>query len=316
MAGYRIRKHVQAALKSVSHGNLESPVIVEVLALSNGYASYLTTAEEYRAQHYEGAFTLFGIHQLHATTNILSSLVDSLSKPNASSSVGSQDELTEFHRASRTAVQPEALLEDEDISTVLQHGLGNDQLVAPPYLSSWLPLGTLYQTNFDKKASIDLRRLQSSLMATFSCAHPMHSQEVIDSFCTVERFDESTGAYRALFTDSHWNVRFLYKKRYLILHLCTCEWIPQNNVHSAPVETGRYRLAMKGAVWEEGEPTVYAGVSHDFSLLAGPGGKNKNEQEVMYHSKIDHYLLSLSDDAIFLLLLISYFLVRSCFRQK
>jgi len=54
VAGLRLRRAVAAALSrlEVTH--------VVVGAYANGYASYITTAEEYESQEYEGASTLFG----------------------------------------------------------------------------------------------------------------------------------------------------------------------------------------------------------------------------------------------------------------
>lgn len=39
---------------------------IVVAGLTNTYASYITTAEEYGAQRYEGGFTLYGQHTLDA----------------------------------------------------------------------------------------------------------------------------------------------------------------------------------------------------------------------------------------------------------
>lgn len=54
VAGRRIRAQVQAALAPRGVRN------VVVAGYTNGYASYLTTYEEYQAQRYEGASTLYG----------------------------------------------------------------------------------------------------------------------------------------------------------------------------------------------------------------------------------------------------------------
>ncbi|RJP39852.1 MAG: alkaline ceramidase [Desulfobacteraceae bacterium] len=59
MAGRRLRETVQTALSGmVDH--------VVIAALSNAYAGYVATREEYALQHYEGASTHFGPYALNA----------------------------------------------------------------------------------------------------------------------------------------------------------------------------------------------------------------------------------------------------------
>ncbi|EGZ08155.1 hypothetical protein PHYSODRAFT_255995 [Phytophthora sojae] len=72
MAGRRIRKSVKAALEPA--GVTE----VELAAISNAYAGYMTTREEYMTQHYEGASTLFGPNQLAAVQQELARVAASV----------------------------------------------------------------------------------------------------------------------------------------------------------------------------------------------------------------------------------------------
>lgn len=60
MAGRRLRNEV---LKDLKEYGVEH---VALAAYSNHYAQYIATIEEYNAQHYEGASTLFGPHTLEA----------------------------------------------------------------------------------------------------------------------------------------------------------------------------------------------------------------------------------------------------------
>ena len=61
MAGRRLRTTVQSALKAFDISE------VALCGLTNAYCGYLTTQQEYAAQHYEGASTHFGPVQLMAT---------------------------------------------------------------------------------------------------------------------------------------------------------------------------------------------------------------------------------------------------------
>jgi neutral ceramidase len=87
MAGRRIRSAIQSKIKSIlepSFGQTEEDpaeeVTVLLLTVCNGYASYLTTPEEYGAQRYEGASTLYGPHSLAAFIYIFEELVTALLK--------------------------------------------------------------------------------------------------------------------------------------------------------------------------------------------------------------------------------------------
>ena len=69
MAGRRLRQ----AMKSIivqspafqSQTNLsDDDVVITIAGLSNSYSSYVTTYEEYQAQRYEAASTLYGPHTL------------------------------------------------------------------------------------------------------------------------------------------------------------------------------------------------------------------------------------------------------------
>lgn len=51
---------------------------VHVQGYANAYSGYLTTPEEYRAQRYEGAYTLFGPHTLGAYAHVLDELAAGL----------------------------------------------------------------------------------------------------------------------------------------------------------------------------------------------------------------------------------------------
>jgi neutral ceramidase len=68
MAGRRLRDAVRRSAGE----------IVVVAGLSNAYSSYLTTAEEYAKQHYEGASTHFGPNTLAAYQQEFSRLADAL----------------------------------------------------------------------------------------------------------------------------------------------------------------------------------------------------------------------------------------------
>ena len=64
MAGRRLRKAVVAELQMNKILASDEKIYVVIAGLANSYQSYTTTYEEYQAQRYEAASTLFGPHQL------------------------------------------------------------------------------------------------------------------------------------------------------------------------------------------------------------------------------------------------------------
>jgi len=64
MAGRRLRTAVKAQM--VKDKMVTKDAVMVIAGLANGYADYTVTYEEYQAQRYEGASTIFGPHQLNA----------------------------------------------------------------------------------------------------------------------------------------------------------------------------------------------------------------------------------------------------------
>lgn len=68
VTGRRLRSRIGASAPALD------PAIGVVQGYTNAYAGYLTTPEEYAAQAYEGAYTLFGPHTLAAFGQITETL--------------------------------------------------------------------------------------------------------------------------------------------------------------------------------------------------------------------------------------------------
>ena len=72
VAGFRLQRAARAVL---AKGEVTRTVVG---AYANGYASYVTTPEEYEAQHYEGASTLFGAGTCEAYEKAFADLADAV----------------------------------------------------------------------------------------------------------------------------------------------------------------------------------------------------------------------------------------------
>merc|ERR1719419_1550203 len=74
MSGRRIRDAITRALED---GGVSNPVVV-LCGLSNTYTHYISTYEEFQAQRYEAASTLYGPHTLAAHTQNFVALAKAL----------------------------------------------------------------------------------------------------------------------------------------------------------------------------------------------------------------------------------------------
>ena len=80
MAGRRLRDAVKAQLMADGAVASEDEAIVVISGLSNTYSSYTTTFEEYQAQRYEGASTVYGPNTHRAYVELCTTLASALAK--------------------------------------------------------------------------------------------------------------------------------------------------------------------------------------------------------------------------------------------
>ena len=76
MAGRRTREALTTRLRA--NGVLGADGRVVIAGLSNDYADYTVTREEYQQQRYEAGSTIFGPHQLNGYIDVLLRLADDL----------------------------------------------------------------------------------------------------------------------------------------------------------------------------------------------------------------------------------------------
>jgi neutral ceramidase len=78
VAGRRLRNAVKKVL--VDGGAIPADSHVVLSGLSNTYADYFTTYEEYQVQRYEAASTIFGPHSLSGLIQEFSKLADAIAR--------------------------------------------------------------------------------------------------------------------------------------------------------------------------------------------------------------------------------------------
>uniref|UniRef100_K3WW21 Neutral ceramidase n=1 Tax=Globisporangium ultimum (strain ATCC 200006 / CBS 805.95 / DAOM BR144) TaxID=431595 RepID=K3WW21_GLOUD len=235
MAGRRIRATVQDVLAKVGVQD------VEVVAMSNAYAQYVTTKEEYMTQHYEGASTLFGPNQLEALQQELARVAASVVDPSIPIDVGPMP--PQFNRSSLYSFQTPVVVDTP--------GWGKQ-------------FGDL---------RVDAREayvIGSNVTVAFYGGHPRNQFAKIHSFCDVE-METASGKFETLFTDSHWDVRYLWQRTWLTESTSTCQWLlrratPDNSV---AIASGRYRVRHRGYSKSiTGEMAYYEGASSAFHVMS------------------------------------------------
>ncbi|EGZ08153.1 hypothetical protein PHYSODRAFT_339994 [Phytophthora sojae] len=231
MAGRRILKTVKAALKPA--GVTE----VELASVSNGYAGYMTTREEYVTQHYEGASTIFGPNQLAAVQQELARVAASVVDPSVPLDVG-----------------PTPLQIDRDDLDTLDTGVVMD---TPPLFHSFTYVHTQPSSSYT---------VGSVASAEFAGAHPRNGLTKVSSFCDVEKLG-SNGAFTTVMTDAHWVVRYYWERHLVAQSKNTCEWnIRSGGRTSVP---GKYRFVHRGYSKSlTGKLTPYVSTSDTFTVAA------------------------------------------------
>uniref|UniRef100_K3WW18 Neutral ceramidase n=1 Tax=Globisporangium ultimum (strain ATCC 200006 / CBS 805.95 / DAOM BR144) TaxID=431595 RepID=K3WW18_GLOUD len=233
MAGRRLRETLHNTL---GHVGVKE---VEVAAMSNAYAQYITTKEEYALQHYEGASTLFGPNQLEALQQEMARVAASVANPKLQVARGPLP--VQFDRKSLYSFQPPVIMDSAGWS---KH-FGDVRVDAAPVYSP-----------------------DSVVSVAFYGGHPRNQFPQVHSFCDIE-VETHNGKFATLLTDSHWDVRFRWHRTGLTESTSVCEWHLRGGRSSSLLGTGRYRIRHRGFYKHlMGAVHAYEGVSSSFFVGA------------------------------------------------
>ena len=224
MVGHRLRAQVrqQLAAKGVD--------TVVVAGLSNSYAGYLTTREEFEMQHYEGASNEFGPWALGAVQQTVAHLTQAM--------------------VSGAAVEPG--LPPRDRTSALR-------LTRPGVAFDDKPL----RESFGKVLQDALPAYQAGqvVKASFRSGHPKNHLQTQDSFLRVERWQD--GQWVAVALDWDWETSYQWRREGIAYSVVDVVWrIP------AGTPVGSYRLRHDGH-WKNGWTGAinpYTGVSRAFRV--------------------------------------------------
>lgn len=226
-AGLRLRRTVADAVGADVRDVL-------VAGYSNGYVHYVTTPEEYDAQHYEGGSTLFGRWELDAfrqTAHDLAVGMRTGAPPPEGTTPPEED-------GGRLTLQPGVVLD----TPVLGKHFG-DVLTQPR--SAYLP---------GERAS-----------AVFTGAHPSNDLHRGGTYLEVQHLED--GEWRRVADDGDWSTGLRWKRRGISASEVTVEWdIPGD------ARKGTYRIRYHGDAKDlSGKVTAFTGTSSEFQVVTSGG---------------------------------------------
>jgi neutral ceramidase len=237
-AGLRLRRTVAAIVGA----ELEN---VLVAGYSNGYIHYITTPEEYDAQRYEGASTLFGRWELPALAQTAALLATAMQDGTTPPMGAPTADLSHRYRSRQRRVVPD----------VPPPGLSFGAVVVAP-----------------RAAYVPGQRVK----VTFVGAHPGNDLHRGGTFLEVQRGEAS--GWDTIADDGDWATRFLWRRVDRSGSEVTILWdIPEGTVR------GRYRIRYGGEAKDaSGALHPVTGTSPEFvvSPSVEPQGRNETDQTV------------------------------------
>ncbi|XP_050661516.1 neutral ceramidase isoform X2 [Macaca thibetana thibetana] len=209
MSGRRLREAVQAEF--ASHGMQNMTVVIS--GLCNVYTHYITTYEEYQAQRYEAASTIYGPHTLSAYIQLFRNLAKAIAT----------DTVANLSRG------PEPPF--------------FQQLMVPliPNIVDRAPIGRTFGDVL--QPAKPEYRVGEVAEVIFVGANPKNSaqNETHQTFLTVEKYEATSTSWQIVCNDASWETRFYWHKGLLGLSNATVEWhIPDT------AQPGIYRIRYFG----------------------------------------------------------------------
>ncbi|XP_035670506.1 neutral ceramidase-like isoform X2 [Branchiostoma floridae] len=231
MSGRRLRDTVQRAVLSKG---LPDDTEVVIAGLSNTYADYITTYEEYQVQRYEGASTIYGPHTLAAFQQLYSQLAQDM-------------------------VMEEAI----DVGPSPPNLLSRQLSFLPPVVMDTTPLFRHFGEVIDDAGST--YHTGETVSVRFHSAHPRNNLQLDGTFLTVER-KKDDGTFEVVHNDASWDTMFKWKRTNPVLGYseATVTW-----TISPDTPSGTYRIRHFGHSKNLlGEITPFVGSSRQFTVSA------------------------------------------------
>jgi neutral ceramidase len=222
MAGRRVRKTL---LSNFAPGEVDYAVVA---GLSNTYASYLATYEEYQKQGYEGGGTMFGPYELDAFQQEYSRLCSAISD---GSSVYSGPEPLDL-RGYQVNFTTGVVLDDVPIGK---------------------KFGSVYENTAGEYTA------GSTVSVTFRGAHPRNNLRTMNTFLTVEKV--TAAGIVIVRRDCDPDTKFIWKRSGAAYSKVTITW------NTTGAQPGRYVIRYYGDYKTlDGKIHPFTGVSRVFAV--------------------------------------------------
>ena len=178
MAGRRLREKLRDQIAASGVVSAGQKIYVTIAGLSNGYSHYVTTTEEYQAQRYEAASTLYGPHTLQGYQQEFGRILGDLvaGKP------------------SESAPPPEDL---SDVQITLH---------APKVPFDRTPVGTKFGEVVNGQDVAASYTVGSTVKATFHGANPRNDQRVQGTYLSVDH--QVNNEWVSVAVDGDWSTKF------------------------------------------------------------------------------------------------------------
>eukprot|EP00930_Biecheleria_cincta_P001824 TRINITY_DN102915_c0_g1_i1.p1 TRINITY_DN102915_c0_g1~~TRINITY_DN102915_c0_g1_i1.p1 ORF type:complete len:732 (+),score=104.35 TRINITY_DN102915_c0_g1_i1:49-2244(+) len=249
MAGRRLKEYVAREIHST--GLLppsEQPELV-IAGLSNEYADYTTTFEEYQEQRYEGASTVYGPNELEAFISQFRRLIGDMAAG----------------RASRSDPEPSKEV-DEMIELLPTHLLDSVPLGSHFGKVTQQPVGATFQAG-------------ERVSATFQSASPRNDLRTEGTFAAVELLSGDGNVWEEVANDGDWETQFRYHWESDITFQSKAEIIWDIPEDAAP---GTYRLRHYGASKDAlGKIKQFNGTSASFQVVSAVQVRHLRRPDVL-----------------------------------
>lgn len=178
MSGRRLREHLYTQIRESKAVPEDQEIYITIAGLSNSYSHYVTTFEEYQAQRYEAASTLYGPHTLEGY-------------------------LQEFGRimGDMLAGQPSASAAAPEDLSAIQWTMGMPK-VPFDHSPGFSKFGDVKE---DVHASYNPG---TTAAATFHAANPRNDQKIQQTYLTVEQQTNAGADWTVVRTDGDWDTTF------------------------------------------------------------------------------------------------------------
>jgi len=184
MSGRRMRKVVADLVTNAGLLPKGQQAYVTIAGLANNYASYVATYEEYQAQRYEAASTIYGPYTLAGYMQEVARITTDMINGSPSASGESYPDLTDVQLQGMPEVKIDLCPNGTSYGDVVK---GKDVLSTP------------YTAGTD------------SVKVTFISANPRNNQKIQGTYLTVEKQQSNGKTYKTVATDGDWETKFYWQ---------------------------------------------------------------------------------------------------------